>query len=100
MFIGYFAISSDAWFLLQSENTSGIPVAADALPTFRVYGGDSSTPKATGTATVFDSPTLTGCYKVTFTISGAFERGLNYNIVTNWQVSVQDREKVFSLSIY
>ncbi len=72
MFFGYFALGDEAWGLMVVENTSGVPIAADALPTFRVYGSDSSTPKATGTATAFDSPTLTGCYKVSFTVSGAF----------------------------
>lgn len=100
MFLGYFPLLGTAWGLVQVESSGGIPVAADDLPTFRVYGSDSQTPKATGTCSEFDSGTLTGVYKVSFTVTGAFSRGSNYQVVVSWQVSSQAREKVFSFSIY
>lgn len=100
MFWGFFPLSGTAWGLVQVENASGVPASADALPTFRVYGSDSQVPKATGTATAFDTGNLTGCYKVSFSVSGSFARGSNYQVVVSWETSVTERQKVFSLSIY
>lgn len=100
MFAGYFPMSGTAWFLVQSENTSDLPTAADALPTFRVYGSDSATPKATGTCTAFDAGNLTGVYKASFSVSGAFARGSNYQVVVSWAVGLQARQKVFGFSVY
>lgn len=100
MFVGYCPLSGTCWGLVQSENTSFVPVAADALPTFRVYGSDSATPKATGTTTAFDSGNLTGVYKFSFSVTGAFARGSNYQVVVTWAVSLQARQKVFSFSVY
>lgn len=100
MYVGYFPLSGTAWLLVQSENASDVPTAADALPTFRVYGSDSQTPKATGTCTAFDSGNLTGVYKASFSVSGAFSRGSNYQVVVSWAVGLQDRQKVFGFSVY
>lgn len=100
MFVGYSPLSGTAWGLVQVEDTGGAPAAADALPTFRVYGSDSETPKATGTCVAFDSGNLTGMYKFSFTVSGAFSRGLNYSVVVKWNVSLQPRQGTFTFSIY
>lgn len=97
---GYCQYLGTAWGLIQSESAAGAPVAADALPTFRVYGSDSSTPKATGTCTAFDSGNITGVYKASFTVSAAFARGQNYQVVVTWLVSGQSRQKVFGISVY
>lgn len=100
MFLGYFPLGGTPWGLVQVEDTGGDPVASDNLPTFRVYGSDSATPKATGTCTAFDSGNLTGVYKFSFTASGAFSRGLNYSVVVSWEVSLQARQEVYTFSIY
>lgn len=100
MFWGYFPLNGTCFGLCQSEDTGNVPIAADALPTFRVYGGDSPTPKATGTCTAFDSGNLTGVYKASFTVSGAFARGMNYSVVVSWAVSLQARQQVFTFSVY
>lgn len=98
MFIGYWAVGSTAFGLVCSVNATGISTAADALPTFRVYGS-TATPVATGTASVFDSPTLTGVYKFSFSVTGGFARGSNYHVVVSYEVGAQPREQAFSLAI-
>jgi hypothetical protein len=100
MFWGYHALNATAFGLCQVENTSNVPVAADALPTYRVYGSDSATPKATGTCTAFDAGNLTGVYKASFSVTGAFARGMNYQVVVTWAVALQARQQVFSFSVY
>lgn len=98
MFLGYFSTGSTAFGLCAVSNATGISVAADALPTFRVYGS-TATPVATGTASAFDSPTLTGVYMFSFSVTGGFARGSNYHVVVSYEVGAQPREQVFSLAI-
>lgn len=98
MFFGSFNIGATAQCLCTVENASGAATVSDALPTFRVYGG-SATPVATGTTSAFDTGNLTGVYLVSFTVTGGFARGSNYQVVVSYNVSSQLREKVFSLSI-
>lgn len=98
MFIGFFNLGSTAFLLCTSENASGVATAADDLPTFRVYGS-SATPVATGTTSAFDSGNLTGVYLASFSISGGFARGSNYQVVVSYEVGLQPREKTFTLSI-
>jgi len=100
MFVGYSQLSGTAWGLVQVEDTGGSPIAADNLPTFRVYGSDSETPKATGTCTAFDSGNIDGVYKFSFTVSGAFSRGLNYSVVISWKVSLQPDQDIATFSVY
>lgn len=99
MYFGPFSLGGTAYLICSVENPSGIAVAADALPTFRVYSGSSVSPVATGTTSVFDSPTLTGCYLAAISITGAFSRGRNYNVVVSYEVTAQPRHKVFSMTI-
>lgn len=98
MFIGFYSLNATAFGLVTAENASGIAVAADALPTFRVYGA-SETPVSTGTCTAFDAGNLTGVYKFSFTVTGGFSRGSNYQIVVSYDVSSQPRERTFSVAI-
>lgn len=105
MFWGYFPLSGSsavgAWGLVASESpTSHIPTQADALPTFRVYGADSDTPKATGTATAFDPGNLTGVYRIGFPVTGAFERGLNYQVVIDYAISATPQQQIATFSVY
>lgn len=105
MFWGYFPLSGSsvqgAWGLVASENPSThVPTQADALPTFRVYGADSDIPKATGTSESFDPGNLTGVYKVSFTVTGAFERGLNYQVVIDYAVSGTPQQEIATFSVY
>ena len=98
MFFGSFSLGDTARCLCTVENATGVATVSDALPTFRVYGA-SSTPVATGTSAAFDTGNLTGVYQISFTITGGFARGSNYQVVASYAVSSQLREKVFSLSI-
>lgn len=87
MFIGFFALESEVSFIIESRQSSLAPIAADALPTFRVY--DGNTLLITGTSAAFDSPTLTGAYRGAFNALGAngFGRGKVYTIIAIWTVS-------------
>lgn len=100
MFIGYVPLNGTAFFLMSVVDTNGSPAAPDSMPTFRVYGSDSATPKATGTVSAFDATNLDYVYKGSFTVSGAFARSGNYQIVANWGVGLQPRQQVFSFSVY
>jgi hypothetical protein len=95
---GYWPVGTTAFALCAVSNASGIAVAADALPTFRVYGS-SATPVATGTTSIFDSPTLTGVYLFQFSTASGFARGSNYQVVVSYNVGAQPREQVFSFAI-
>ncbi len=82
-FQNFFRLDTTAWFLYQATDAvTDEPIAADALPTFRVFGSSGLMTNGTGTATAFDSPTSTGLYKVSFSASTAngYERGQHYTI--------------------
>lgn len=57
-FQGFVELGDDFELLFQSVNTSDVPVDADALPTYRVYGQSGIV--ASGTAEFKDSGTITG----------------------------------------
>lgn len=57
-FQGFVELGADFELLFQSVNTSSVPVDADALPAYRVYG--QSGVVASGTAEFKDSGTVTG----------------------------------------
>jgi hypothetical protein len=99
MFFGFFGLTETAWGLVSVEDAMFEPAPADSLPTFRVYGVDSQTPKATGTTTAWDIANVTGVYKVAFSVSGAFERGLSYSIVVTWAIGGDNRQTTRTFSV-
>lgn len=99
MFIGFFELGATVFGLMVSQNASGISTAPDATPTFRVYGG-SATTLATGTCSAFDALNINNVYSFSFTASGGFARGGNYQLVTSYEVGGQPKEVTYSFSIY
>jgi hypothetical protein len=57
-FAGFFKLNSTMEILLQTRNLSMVPVDADALPTYRIYGQSGSV--NTGSVAFKDSGTITG----------------------------------------
>lgn len=99
MFFGFFELGATVFGLVMSQNASGISTAPDATPTFRAYGG-SSTTLATGTCAAFDALNLNYVYSFSFTASGGFARGGNYQLVVSYEIGSQPKEVTYSFSIY
>lgn len=99
MFLGFFELGGTVFGLVPVENASGFSTAPDATPTFRVYGG-SATPLATGTCAAFDAANLDDVYSFSFSASGGFARGGNYQIVVSYEVGSQPKEVPYTFSIY
>ena len=78
--------SQISWFVQGLHNTTNNPVAADAPPTFRIYGS-TEVPVAVGSGVAFDTANLVGVYKCTVSLSSGFTPGDVYMAVTQWQVS-------------
>jgi len=93
MFRSFFKLGvDDVWGLVQARTITNNPVEADALPTYRVYGetGDAID---TGTLAAFDSPTITGCYKYSFTpTSPAYARGKTYSVIISYEIEGEARQ--------
>jgi hypothetical protein len=82
------------WF--QSRNTSSVPTAADATPTFAVYEEGSDTALLTGQATTLVTGT-TGFYRgsVAATTANGFESGKTYCVRGSWAITTARAELLF-----
>lgn len=60
MFLGLIELDDTLDVSLLAENTSGQPVNADALPTYRVYGPAGLMTGGTGSVALKDTGTITG----------------------------------------
>ncbi|NJL70158.1 MAG: hypothetical protein HC888_00490 [Candidatus Competibacteraceae bacterium] len=58
MFAGYYELGDTALIPIQARNTSRVPVSADSLPTYRVYGQSGLI--ASGTVAKKDTGSVTG----------------------------------------
>ena len=88
-----FALGDDAYGLEGSVNGSGVPTAITGSMTWRVYGPAGFI--ASGTCTLFDSPTLTAVYKFIIPTSAPdFARGKVYDVVLQYIVSAAARESI------
>lgn len=85
---GSFSKTQSAFGIIQALNASNVPAAAGANPTFRVFTQDGEEiVGSAGTATPFDSPTVTGSYLWSVDLSGAdFERGEHYLVLATYTV--------------
>lgn len=101
MFVGDFQLGETMWGLLQVRNGSDVPAAADAAPTYRIYGDTAVMTNGTGTSSAFDSGTVTGLYKVSHTISqgDGYERGKVYHVRLAWAVSSAARAEVLTFRV-
>jgi hypothetical protein len=89
MFFGFFTLEATLLALMQSVNSSGTPVAADAAPTFRIYGPSGLMNNGTGTTSAFDSGNVTGMYQASKVVGAAdgYARATTYTIRFQWAVS-------------
>lgn len=101
MFIGNFELGSTMRGLVGTLNSSGVPTAADSLPTFRIYGEGQLMPNGTGTTALFDASTLTGVYQFTKSVpsSDGYERGRVYFVVVQAAVGGAARTHLFSFGV-
>ncbi len=84
MFIGFVNLNAILNGSLIVKNSQESPVAADSLPTFRVYGPSGLMQYGTGIATVLDA-TQTGLYAFQISI----DPGNGYEVGTSYKVFIK-----------
>jgi hypothetical protein len=94
VYVGPARIGESVSVVFQSRTQALAPVAADDLPTYRVY--DGTTLVTTGTCAAFDSGNVTGAYRaaITATTAAGFARGRTYTVVGLWEVSGGARQEI------
>lgn len=90
--IGQYALEGTIPLLCPCANSSGVPTAPDAAPTWKVLNS-TGTSIANGTLSSSDSASLTGVRTGTTTAAAAsgFASGSNYYIVYSYAISSQAR---------
>ena len=76
-FIGFVSLDSTLKFPVQTANTSEVPTAPAATPTFRVYGQTGLMTNGTGTATVKETGNVTGATNASPIVITATNHGLS-----------------------
>ncbi len=86
-------------FLLGTVDGSGVPVAADAAPTYDVLASDGSSVVAGEVTTVVSG--YTGLYLIRIQLATAtgFASGLSYNLIAQWEVSSSARSDEFTFRV-
>ena len=82
-YLGQWPIGANLTFTVNTHNvTTGEAVDADAVPTYRVYEDETTTPILTGSMALLDSANTVGFYSEQITLSAAngFETGKCYTI--------------------
>jgi hypothetical protein len=59
-FAGYVPLGETLSGIIHCRNAAGLPVDADALPVYRIYGPDGIMPNGNGTAAFLDDGNVTG----------------------------------------
>jgi hypothetical protein len=83
MFLGQWQIDDLVTFCCNTHDpATGAATDADAVPDYRVYENETSTPILTGTLALLDSSNTAGFYSEQITLSAAngFEVGKSYSI--------------------
>src|SRR3972149_9739969 len=83
MHYGTKLIGDTLTFHRQTQNRStGVAVDADAVPPYRVYEDETTTPILTGSMALLDAANTDGWYSEQITLSTAngFEKGKSYGI--------------------
>jgi hypothetical protein len=76
-FAGNFNLGDTAYGTFVTKNTSGSPVNATSLPTFRVYGSGAVLSAVNGTAAFKDTGTITGATNATPIVITCASHGLS-----------------------
>lgn len=98
MYRGGFKVGTTVWYVEQVRNAGLQPVAADALPTFRVEDASGAL-ITSGVCTVFDA-SLTGAYLVSFLSNNpGFARGQSYLVVVQYAVASAARATQFYFNV-
>ena len=100
-FLGFFALGGTLSGLFQATGSNGLPAAADALPTFRIYGPGGLMSNGTGTCSAFDASNVTGLYKFTVPLNGGdgYARGGTYTVRVLATVSAAAQVGMFSFVV-
>lgn len=97
-FIGFVELNGTLFIPLLTKS-GDTPTAADALPTYRVYGPDGALmPNGTGTFTAGDQ---TGYYYATHAITAVntYDIRLNYSIKVAYAISAVARGTMLSFTV-
>jgi hypothetical protein len=89
-FIGSWKIDDVLTFVANTQVfATGVATDADAVPAYRVYEDETTTPILTGTMALLDSANTAGFYSEAITLSAAngFEKGKCYSIYISATVS-------------
>ena len=99
--IGAFALEATVPLLCPCANSSGVPTAPDAAPTYKVLNS-AGTAIATGTLSSTDTASLTGVRTGTMTAAAAsgFASAGVYPIVYSYAISASARSALAYISIY
>jgi hypothetical protein len=100
MNIGLVPLDGTLHFLVLSENTSDVPTAADAAPTYTIYGPDG-TAMTNGTGTTAAVSGKTGLYRGTHSISTAdgYAAGSTYHVYAQWALSAVNKAEHYSFNV-
>lgn len=100
-FLGYFRLGETVHGIEQAVNSSIVPTAAGAAPTFRVYGPDGTNiAGANGTSAAFDSGNVTAAYRFSFTATDPeFVRGQMHSVCLSYTVGGAARQSWFTFMV-
>lgn len=98
--IGHVALEGTIALFCPCANSSGVPTAPDAAPTWRILNA-AGTSIANGTLSSTDSASLTGVRSGTTTAAAAsgFASGSYYPIIFNYAVSSQARQITATIQV-
>ena len=87
-------------FPFVTANTSDVPTAPDATPTYDVYEPNSST-KRLSAQSASTIGTITGVYRISKAIQAAngFSAGKLYSVVTMYALSSSNRRQTFTFMV-
>lgn len=83
MYLGSWKIDDYLTFVCNTHTpATGAATDADAVPPYRIYEDETSTPILTGTMALLDAANTTGFYseRVQLTTASGFERGKTYHV--------------------
>lgn len=99
-FVGFVDLEGTLSFLLPTRNTSDVPTAAGAAPTYAIYSVSGATRTSLKTGTV-GTAVETGVYPFSQAINAAdgFASGGLYSIQFSYTISAASRRKVYTFMV-
>jgi hypothetical protein len=98
--LGHIALSATIGVWFQTRNSSDVPTASDAAPTFAVYKLGTDTPLLSAQTTSAVSG-ATGFYRgsIAATEANGFEAGQSYCVRGAWAMSSSNRAEVLYFTV-